>query len=96
MEQAIEFEAQRQIEVLEAGGRSCRRRDYLIPTKVRLGRCASKRTLTIIVFPDLTCCPLIVSEDMIRRVLESMPKSKRRQRQEFIEHHGFHLDWLIH
>jgi len=40
-------------------------------------------------FPDPDLLPLIVSEDMIRRVQESMPKSKQAQRQEFIEHYGF-------
>ena len=57
MQQAIEFEARRQIEILEDGGRSTRKRACSTPSRSRRVRCAPrKRPTTTATSPIPTCC----------------------------------------
>jgi len=90
MEKAIEFEAQRQIEVLERGGK--------VAQETRLFDTDKGETRSMRVkedahdyryFPDPDLLPLVISDDMIERVRKSMPKPKEQQRREFVEVYEF-------
>ena len=86
MEQAIEFEAQRQIELLEKGGRVVQETRLYDPDR---GETRSMRTKEEAhdyrYFPDPDLLPLVVSDDMVERARRSMPKSREEQRREFVE-----------
>jgi aspartyl-tRNA(Asn)/glutamyl-tRNA(Gln) amidotransferase subunit B len=86
MEQAIEFEARRQIELLEDGGSVTQETRLYDPDK---GETRSMRLKEEAhdyrYFPDPDLLPLVVTDDMMERVRRSMPKSRDAQRQEFEE-----------
>jgi aspartyl-tRNA(Asn)/glutamyl-tRNA(Gln) amidotransferase subunit B len=57
IQQAIEYEARRQIAILEDGGRSCRKPASTTPTRARRGRCGPrKRRMITAISPTPTCC----------------------------------------
>jgi len=86
MEQAIGFEAQRQIEILEKGGSITQETRLYDPER---GETRSMRTKEEAhdyrYFPDPDLLPLIVTEEMIERMRKSMPKSREAQRREFMD-----------
>jgi len=87
MERAIEFEAKRQIEILEDGGK--------IQQETRLYDAERDETRSMRTkedaqdyryFPDPDLLPLVVSEDMLSSVRRSMPELPEQKRQRFMEH----------
>ena len=90
MEQAIEFEAQRQIEVLEQGGSVAQETRLYDPEK---GETRSMRVKEDAqdyrYFPDPDLLPLVITDDMIERIRKSMPKPREAQRREFVELFNF-------
>ena len=53
----VEHEARRQVEVIEGGGRSSRKRASTTPTRTSPARCGRRKTRTIIaISPTRTCC----------------------------------------
>jgi aspartyl-tRNA(Asn)/glutamyl-tRNA(Gln) amidotransferase subunit B len=90
MEQAIEFEARRQIEILEDGGSIVQQTRLYDPEKgetrsMRLKEDAHDYRY----FPDPDLLPLVITDEMIDRVRKSMPKPQQAQRQEFIQTFNF-------
>jgi aspartyl-tRNA(Asn)/glutamyl-tRNA(Gln) amidotransferase subunit B len=86
MEQAIEFEAQRQIELLEKGGRVVQETRLYDPDRAETRAMRTKEEAhDYRYFPDPDLLPLIVTEEMIGRLQKTMPKSKDAQRREFAE-----------
>jgi aspartyl-tRNA(Asn)/glutamyl-tRNA(Gln) amidotransferase subunit B len=90
MEQAIEFEAQRQIEILEEGGTIVQETRLYDPEKgetrsMRLKEDAHDYRY----FPDPDLLPLVITGEMIEHVRKSMPKRQDEQRKEFVGLAGF-------
>jgi len=85
MEQAIEFEAKRQIEVLEDGGAIAQETRLYDPDK---GETRSMRTKEEAhdyrYFPDPDLLPLVVTEEDIERIRAEMPRPLEEQRKEFV------------
>src|SRR5687767_14937962 len=85
MEQAIEFEAARQIELLEAGKAVVQETRLYDP---ETGETRSMRTKEDAhdyrYFPDPDLLPLVLSDDLIERVRKTLPKTREEQRKEFI------------
>jgi aspartyl-tRNA(Asn)/glutamyl-tRNA(Gln) amidotransferase subunit B len=89
MEHAIEFEAKRQIEVLEDGGR--------IEQETRLydaerGETRAMRTKEDAqdyrYFPDPDLLPLVVTQDQIDRVKAQLPELPEARRERFVREYG--------
>jgi aspartyl-tRNA(Asn)/glutamyl-tRNA(Gln) amidotransferase subunit B len=87
MEQAIEYEAKRQIGLLEDGGK--------VEQETRLYDPLRNETRSMRIkedahdyryFPDPDLLPLVVSEEMISRIRGSLPKSREARRREFMDH----------
>jgi len=85
LERAIEFEAKRQIEILEDGGK--------IVQETRLYDSDRDETRSLRIkeeahdyryFPDPDLLPLVVTEEWIARIKNSMPESLRKQRERII------------
>jgi aspartyl-tRNA(Asn)/glutamyl-tRNA(Gln) amidotransferase subunit B len=89
MEQAIEYEARRQIEALELGGSIAQETRLYDPDK---GETRSMRTKEEAhdyrYFPDPDLLPLVVKEELIEKVRSSMPKPQEAQRREFMQAYG--------
>jgi aspartyl-tRNA(Asn)/glutamyl-tRNA(Gln) amidotransferase subunit B len=89
MEQAIKFEAQRQIEILEGGGAIAQETRLFDPGR---GETRAMRTKEEAhdyrYFPDPDLLPLVVSEEVIARTRDSMRKPQGEQRREFVELYG--------
>ena len=85
MEQAIEFEARRQIELLEGGGTVAQETRLYDPDK---GETRSMRTKEEAhdyrYFPDPDLLPLVVTDADIERIRATMPKPLEEQRKEFV------------
>jgi len=85
MEQASEFEAKRQIEVLEDGGAIAQETRLYDPDK---GETRSMRTKEEAhdyrYFPDPDLLPLVVTEEDIERIRAEMPRPLEEQRKEFV------------
>jgi aspartyl-tRNA(Asn)/glutamyl-tRNA(Gln) amidotransferase subunit B len=90
IEQAIEFEAQRQIEILERGGTVIQETRLFDPDN---GQTRSMRTKEDAqdyrYFPDPDLLPLIVTDEMIESIRRQMPKTREAQRREFMEQFAF-------
>ena len=84
MEQAIEYEARRQIQLLEDGGKVVQETRLFDPDR---GETRSMRTKEEAhdyrYFPDPDLLPLVVSDEMIERARASMPLPLAKQRTEF-------------
>jgi len=87
MERAIEFEAKRQIELLEDGG--------TIQQETRLYDAERDETRSMRTkedaqdyryFPDPDLLPVVVTQDMLDSVRKSMPELPEQRRQRFIDH----------
>jgi aspartyl-tRNA(Asn)/glutamyl-tRNA(Gln) amidotransferase subunit B len=89
MEQAIEFEARRQIDVLESGGSIAQETRLYDPDKGETRSMRSKEDAQDYrYFPDPDLPPLVVTDEMIERIRMSMPKPRDARRREFIEVYG--------
>jgi aspartyl-tRNA(Asn)/glutamyl-tRNA(Gln) amidotransferase subunit B len=75
MEQAIEYEAKRQIETLEDGGRIAQETRLYDPEREETRSMRSKEDAQDYrYFPDPDLLPLVISEDMVAGVKSSMPE----------------------
>jgi len=85
MEQAIEFEARRQIEILKAGGSIAQETRLYDPDKGETRSMRSKEDAQDYrYFPDPDLLPLVIVEADIERIRSAMPKSLEEQRKEFV------------
>ena len=85
MEQAIEFEARRQIGILEDGGSIAQETRLYDSDKGETRSMRSKEDAQDYrYFPDPDLLPLVIGEEMIERIRKSLPKSRDKQRHEFI------------
>jgi aspartyl-tRNA(Asn)/glutamyl-tRNA(Gln) amidotransferase subunit B len=85
MEQAIEFEAKRQIELLEDGGRVEQETRLYDPDRGETRPMRSKEDAQDYrYFPDPDLLPLVVTQEMIERVQSGMPELPEERRQRYI------------
>jgi aspartyl-tRNA(Asn)/glutamyl-tRNA(Gln) amidotransferase subunit B len=85
MEQAIEFEARRQIELIEDGGSVRQETRLYDPDKNETRSMRSKEDAQDYrYFPDPDLLPLVISEEEIERIRAEMPKLPEARRKEFI------------
>jgi len=86
MEQAIEFEARRQIEMIGNGGVVVQETRLYDPEKGETRPMRAKEDAhDYRYFPDPDLLPLVVSDEMLNRARNSLPKPRAAQRQEFID-----------
>ena len=92
MERAIEFEARRQIEILEEGGR--------IEQETRLYDAERDETRSMRskedaqdyrYFPDPDLLPLVVSDELIERIKSEMPELPAARRERFVREYALPL-----
>ena len=87
MEQAIEFEAKRQIAILEEGGKIDQETRLYDPERNETRSMRTKEDAhDYRYFPDPDLLPLVVTEEMISGIRDSMPKSREERRSEFMEY----------
>jgi aspartyl-tRNA(Asn)/glutamyl-tRNA(Gln) amidotransferase subunit B len=85
MEQAIEFEAARQIEILEGGGRIEQETRLYDPERNETRSMRSKEDAQDYrYFPDPDLLPLAISEEMLDGVRRTMPELPEAKRQRYI------------
>jgi aspartyl-tRNA(Asn)/glutamyl-tRNA(Gln) amidotransferase subunit B len=85
MEQAIEFEAHRQIELLENGGTVTQETRLYDPDKGETRSMRSKEEAhDYRYFPDPDLLPLVVTDADIERIRATLPKPLEEQRKEFV------------
>jgi aspartyl-tRNA(Asn)/glutamyl-tRNA(Gln) amidotransferase subunit B len=86
MEQAIEFEAARQIEILEDGGRIEQETRLYDPERNETRSMRSKEDAhDYRYFPDPDLLPVVVSEEMLNQVRRSLPELPEAKRQRYVE-----------
>jgi len=86
MEHAIEYEAKRQIEILEEGGSIEQQTRLYDPDKNETRSMRSKEDAQDYrYFPDPDLLPLVISEADIERVRAQMPESLDMKRRKFVE-----------
>jgi aspartyl-tRNA(Asn)/glutamyl-tRNA(Gln) amidotransferase subunit B len=84
MEHAIEFEARRQIEILEDGGKIVQETRLYDPDKNETRSMRSKEDAQDYrYFPDPDLLPLVISEEDIERIRKSMPELPQTKRQRY-------------
>jgi aspartyl-tRNA(Asn)/glutamyl-tRNA(Gln) amidotransferase subunit B len=85
MERAIEFEARRQVELLEDGKSVVQETRLYDPERDETRAMRTKEDAQDYrYFPDPDLLPLVVTEDMIERIRTTMPKLPDAQREELI------------
>jgi aspartyl-tRNA(Asn)/glutamyl-tRNA(Gln) amidotransferase subunit B len=86
MEQAIEFEARRQIELLESGGRIEQETRLYDPERDETRSMRSKEDAQDYrYFPDPDLLPLVVTEEEIERIRATLPELPQARRRRFTE-----------
>jgi aspartyl-tRNA(Asn)/glutamyl-tRNA(Gln) amidotransferase subunit B len=86
LERAIEFEAKRQIEILEDGGRIAQETRLYDSDKDETRSLRTKEEAhDYRYFPEPDLPPLVVTEEWIEKIKKSMPESLRVQRDRFVE-----------
>jgi aspartyl-tRNA(Asn)/glutamyl-tRNA(Gln) amidotransferase subunit B len=86
MEQAIEFEAGRQAEILEAGGKVEQETRLYDPDRNETRSMRSKEDAQDYrYFPDPDLLPLVISEEMLEGVRRAMPELPEAKRQRYID-----------
>jgi aspartyl-tRNA(Asn)/glutamyl-tRNA(Gln) amidotransferase subunit B len=86
MEQAIEFEASRQAEILEAGGKVEQETRLYDPDRNETRSMRSKEDAQDYrYFPDPDLLPLVISEEMLEGVRRAMPELPEAKRQRYID-----------
>jgi aspartyl-tRNA(Asn)/glutamyl-tRNA(Gln) amidotransferase subunit B len=89
MEQAIEFEARRQIELLEDGGKVVQETRLYDPDRDETRSMRSKEDAQDYrYFPDPDLLPLVITEKMIDDVRRSMPELPDAARSRLVSQHG--------
>jgi aspartyl-tRNA(Asn)/glutamyl-tRNA(Gln) amidotransferase subunit B len=89
MERAIEFEARRQVELLEDGKSVVQETRLYDPERDETRSMRTKEDAQDYrYFPDPDLLPLVVTEDMIERIRTAMPKLPDAQREELIASYG--------
>jgi aspartyl-tRNA(Asn)/glutamyl-tRNA(Gln) amidotransferase subunit B len=89
MEQAIEFEARRQIELIEDGGKVVQETRLYDPDKNETRPMRTKEDAhDYRYFPDPDLLPLVVTEKMIADVKKTMPALPEARRQELVGVYG--------
>jgi aspartyl-tRNA(Asn)/glutamyl-tRNA(Gln) amidotransferase subunit B len=84
MEQAIEFEAKRQIEILEDGGRVAQQTRLYDPDRDETRAMRSKEDAQDYrYFPDPDLLPLVIPEKWIQEIRSTMPELPAEKRQKF-------------
>jgi aspartyl-tRNA(Asn)/glutamyl-tRNA(Gln) amidotransferase subunit B len=90
MEQAIEFEAKRQIELLEDGGRVQQETRLYDPERNETRPMRTKEDAQDYrYFPDPDLLPVVVTDEMVEQVKKSMPPLPDAKRKMFVE------EWTI-
>jgi aspartyl-tRNA(Asn)/glutamyl-tRNA(Gln) amidotransferase subunit B len=85
MEQAIEFEARRQIEILEAGGKIEQETRLFDPDKGETRSMRSKEDAhDYRYFPDPDLLPVVITDEMEARVRSSMRESPEKRRDKLV------------
>ena len=86
MEQAIEYEARRQIEILEDGGSIKQQTRLYDPDKNETRSMRSKEDAQDYrYFPDPDLLPLVISEADIERIKSQMPETVEAKRQSYVQ-----------
>jgi len=89
MEKAIEFEARRQIEILEDGGEIVQETRLYDPQRDETRSMRSKEDAQDYrYFPDPDLLPLVISQEQIERIRASMPVLPEARRQALIGSYG--------
>jgi aspartyl-tRNA(Asn)/glutamyl-tRNA(Gln) amidotransferase subunit B len=92
LEQAIEYEVERQIELIESGGRVVQETRLFDPDRVETRTMRSKEDAQDYrYFPDPDLLPLVIDEAWIDRVRAEMPALPEAQRARLVEVHGLSL-----
>jgi aspartyl-tRNA(Asn)/glutamyl-tRNA(Gln) amidotransferase subunit B len=89
MQKAIEFEVQRQIQLLESGGRVTQETrlwdDRAMETRVMRSK---EEAHDYRYFPEPDLQPLVVSDEFVRNVRDSLPELPEARRKRFSEQYG--------
>jgi aspartyl-tRNA(Asn)/glutamyl-tRNA(Gln) amidotransferase subunit B len=86
MEQAIQFEAARQVEILEDGGRIEQETRLYDPERNETRSMRSKEDAQDYrYFPDPDLLPVVVSEQMLSEIRRSLPELPEGRRQRYVE-----------
>src|SRR5258705_196770 len=86
LERAIEFEAKRQIEILEDGGKIVQETRLYDPDKDETRSMRTKEEAhDYRYFPDPDLLPLVVTEEWIAQIKRSLPESLRAHRDKLVE-----------
>ncbi|HWA39679.1 MAG TPA: Asp-tRNA(Asn)/Glu-tRNA(Gln) amidotransferase subunit GatB [Burkholderiales bacterium] len=89
MEQAIEFEARRQIELLEDGGKVVQETRLYDPDRDETRSMRSKEDAQDYrYFPDPDLLPLVITEKMVDEVRKSMPELPQARRDRLVRDYG--------
>jgi aspartyl-tRNA(Asn)/glutamyl-tRNA(Gln) amidotransferase subunit B len=89
LEQAIEYEVERQVELIESGGRVVQETRLFDPDRVETRTMRSKEDAQDYrYFPDPDLLPLVIDEAWIDRVRAEMPALPEAQRARLVEVHG--------
>jgi aspartyl-tRNA(Asn)/glutamyl-tRNA(Gln) amidotransferase subunit B len=89
MQQAIEYEARRQIEILEDGGSILQETRLFDPSKVETRSMRSKEEASDYrYFPDPDLLPLVLEEAWIEDIRRSLPELPDDKRKRFIAQYG--------
>jgi len=89
LEQAIDYEVERQIELIEGGGRVVQETRLFDPDRVETRTMRSKEDAQDYrYFPDPDLLPLVIDEAWIARVHATMPALPEAQRARLVEVHG--------
>jgi aspartyl-tRNA(Asn)/glutamyl-tRNA(Gln) amidotransferase subunit B len=89
VERAINYEVERQIELIESGGTVLQETRLYDPTKNETRSMRSKEEANDYrYFPDPDLLPLIITEEMIAKVKEDMPELPTQKRDRFIEQYA--------
>jgi aspartyl-tRNA(Asn)/glutamyl-tRNA(Gln) amidotransferase subunit B len=93
MEHAIEFEARRQIEMLEAGGTVEQETRLYDPERDETRSMRTKEEAhDYRYFPDPDLLPLVVTEEQVNTIRSTMPKLPDAMQRELIEHYNLRSD----
>ncbi len=86
---AIEYEAQRQLEILESGGTIDQETRLWDPAKLETRTLRSKEDAhDYRYFPDPDLLPLVLSDEMIERIKAGMPELPDQKKHRFINDYG--------
>lgn len=89
VQQAIEYEARRQIEIIEDGGRIAQETRLWDPNKgVTRSMRSKEEAHDYRYFPDPDLLPLHVGEDWIARIRETLPELPDQKKHRFIDSYG--------